>query len=279
MREPAPESPTQFPQLRALLEGTKEPDLTLGFVDLCGFTSYITAYLADTMGEQQGGITRLITSFGSSLANVAKECPNLKVAQASDGAYLLGQAEDVFDGIVKVMLYAPFFQFNGKDLGFVPMRAAIADGIVRVETNAKELDQYKNLFGFPYWGPAFVKTYQMEKDKRATGIQVFATESVIKKMNADQQRLFVDRLIGSVGLGDHGNEQFFSANWLARVPALSDRVLEEQGLDPTENEMGIKYLARIIWTATKWVENGDNYYKMYGKSILEMRDTLDKYID
>lgn len=176
-------------------------------------------------------------------------------------------------------LYAPFFQFNGKDLGFVPMRAAIADGIVRVETNNEELSKYKNLYGFPYWGPAFVKTYIMEKSKTAKGIQVFATESVIGKMSPGQKKIFdTANVIGSVSVGDHGEERFFRANWLALVQTLSNRILEQQGLDPSKENIGIKYLARIVWTAQKWVENGNEWDKMYGQSILEMRDTLDRFL-
>jgi hypothetical protein len=115
----AARAPFQVLQLKGMLEGTREDDLVLGFIDLCGTKAHVAEFIRNNGGNQHV-LTRLQTSFSSALANVAKESPELLVTQASDGAFLIGNAEAVLKGIIKTMLYAPFFFFDYKRMSFIP---------------------------------------------------------------------------------------------------------------------------------------------------------------
>lgn len=48
---------------------------------------------------------------------VANENSSLKVVQANDGAFIIGQADPVLEDVVKTTMYAPFFFLDIKRMG------------------------------------------------------------------------------------------------------------------------------------------------------------------
>lgn len=265
-----------FPKLMELVEGKKQDDKVLGFVDLCGTKVFIQKYLKDEIGNMQRTLTVLQTSFSSALLNVAKDNQNLSIIQASDGAFIEGSADDVLAGIMKVISLTPFIMFSGKDIRPVPMRGAIADGLIQV-FESDEVKNIKNFNGFPFWGPAFVKTYLMEK-KGQKGINIFITESVKNKLKEQSHKdsVIEKTQTSNVDVYGESGETVFLVNWCKLLPEFVDDYLEKsmpEHYDP-KGEYGIKTLAFFLKAAEQWKSSEDESLQQMGSHMYELRDLI-----
>lgn len=263
-----------FPNIEAYLKGTDEPGKTLGFVDLCGTKAFVGHYLDDESDGMQALLTRLITSFGSALANVAKESPDVDVIQASDGAFLIGEPNQVLESMVKVFLYTPSF-FKPSKVSLIPMRAALANGLIRVE-EGESLKELTNLRTFPFWGPAFVKTYLMEKTKEAKGIHIFISESVANQLDEDTcKSVLREAPVDTVSVSTKDEESFYKVNWISLIPKLTfDGTQLSEAATEIEN-FDAKLIAHLSAIAETWVKGNDQHFQIYGQSILDLKEDLE----
>lgn len=263
-----------FPKLMELLQGKSIENEVLGFVDLCGTKSYIKKYLKNELGNLQGHLTRLQTSFSSALLNVSKDNPDINVIQASDGAFIQGKADDVLIAIVKVFSICPFI-FNYKEIHPIPMRASIATGLIRVAENQKEIEQIKNFKGYPFWGPAFVKTHLMEKHGRK-GLHIFITESAHNLLDVNIQDLVIkDKYVSSVDVFNESKEDYYLYNWCLLLPEIVEEYLKVSlagQYDPNGN-YGEKTLAYFIQAANEWMSSEDEYLKQFGAELLALKNS------
>lgn len=206
-----------FPKILELIQGKAINDEALGFIDLCGTTSFLSEYIKGKGGSMQAQLTRLQTSFSSALLNAANDNPRLSIIQASDGAFIQGPADDVLIAIIRVIAVCPFI-FDHQNIIPIPMRASISSGLVRVAENNNEIEKVKNFKGFPFWGPAFVKTHLMEK-QGVKGINVFITDTVASLINEKFQDLVIKSdNDGTVDVLGEGKEKYHIYNWCMLMP-------------------------------------------------------------
>ena len=165
------------------------------------------------------------TSFSSALATVAQNYPQIQVAQASDSGFLIGtNADEVVEAVCNVFAYASVY-FNPTQSPLIPMRAALATGLVRVATDKQALQELNNFYCLPYWGAALAKVYLMEK-LGPKGMRVFVTDSVKSRLGTNSLK-WVQTEVGKVGIHGQGKEAYHELNWLLHAPIGGANLMEK----------------------------------------------------
>ena len=260
----------KFQKLVKHLPGRELNELVLGHIDLCSTTIDISYYILPGLNHQ-ATLTQLQTSFCSALSSVAEIYPNLKIIQASNSAFVIGEADEVLQGIIKIFLLASsIFYAEEEIVAPIPLRSAIADGLVEFTGNTG-ITRPRNLNEFPYWGDAFSKIEYMEKIGQQ-GINIFVSDAIKERLSKTySSSILLDKYIEEMDLKDIDNENFYIFNWLIHVPSQIGDILSHE--DINDDDCGLKWLVYFIKAAEKWVSaNEEDCYQKFGKMLLELRD-------